>query len=278
MSDTNPQIAFWNSQASRPWSTDYARIDANFAVLTEELLAAAAPAQGESVLDIGCAAGTTVLLLAERVGPSGRVIGADVAEPSVAVAQARIAEAGLAQAQAVVADVGAHRFDIAFDLVFSRFGVMFFPDPVAAFVNVHAGTRPGGRLAFVCFRSPAENPWASAPFQAVRPLLPPQPPPDPHAPGQFAFADGARVRGILEAAGYRNVALRPYDPMMTLGTDAAQAANSALRFGPTARALTGAPQATQDQVKAALHDFFARHEKDGFVRLQGGVWIVTATA
>ena len=181
------QIEFWNSAASRAWADQYERMDGAVAALTRELLDLATPQPGEGVLDIGCGAGTTVLDLALRVGPGGHVLGADVSEPSVARAQQRIGVAGLRHAEAIVADVSVHPFTPnSFDLAFSRFGVMFFSDPQAAFTNVRRAMKPGGRLALAVFRAAGEKLWPNAPVQAVRHLLPSIPTPGPEEPGPFS--------------------------------------------------------------------------------------------
>jgi len=273
------QREFWNSPATRVWAEAHDRIDGVLAGVLPLLLEAAAPRPGERVLDIGCGSGTTVLAFADRVGPGGRVLGADIAEASVAVAGRRIAEAGLAQAEVILADAATHRFPPGgFDLLASRFGVMFFGDPVAAFANLRAALAPGGRLAMAAFRSPAENPWASAPLAAVRHLFAPPPPPGPEDPGQFAFADPARVRRILAGAGFRDVDLAPADPAMRLGGDAAEAAEAAMTMGPARRALdaTDAPAGLRGQVRDALLGFFRQHEGPGGVVLKGGIWLITA--
>src|SRR5712692_1569653 len=147
------QIEFWNSPASRAWAAEHERMDRALAELTKSLLGFAAPQPGERVLDIGCGGGTTVLELAARVGSSGHVLGADVAEHSVARARERIAMAGLRQAEVICADASTHPFPSAsFDLAFSRLGVMFFSDPTAAFGNVRRAMRPGARIALGVFR------------------------------------------------------------------------------------------------------------------------------
>ena len=146
------QIEFWNSAASRAWSDEHERMDRAVAKVTEALLGMAAPQPDERVLDIGCGSGTTVLELAARVGPDGRVLGADIAEQSVARARERIATAGLRHAEVIVADVSRQPLGPnSFDLAFSRFGVMFFSDPVSAFANVRRAMKPGGRVALAVF-------------------------------------------------------------------------------------------------------------------------------
>jgi ubiquinone/menaquinone biosynthesis C-methylase UbiE len=152
------QIEFWNSAASRAWADQYERMDRAVADLTKALLDMAAPQPGEHVLDIGCGSGTTVLELAARVGPGGHVLGADISNQSVARARQRIADAGSRHAEVIVADVSCHAFaPNTFDLVFSRFGVMFFSDPQAAFANVRRAMNPGGRLALAVFRAASEG-------------------------------------------------------------------------------------------------------------------------
>ena len=272
------QHEFWNSPAARVWSTQYDAIDRQFAPLAEALIDAAAPQSGERVLDIGCGSGTTVMALANAVGPDGKVLGLDIAETSVAAAQQRIAESGLRQADVRLGDAGAVDLPAGgFDLLFSRFGVMFFDDPVPAFAHLRSALAPTGRLVCMAWRSPAENLWATEPFAVVREFLPPQPRPGPEDPGQFAFADPARVRRILEGAGFRDIALTPCDRPMLLGATAEAATEGALRLGPTARALLGADDALRAHVRDILLGWFkARATSDGIV-LPGATWLIRAT-
>ena len=145
------QRAFWNSEATRRWVTEQARIDRIFAGVTNAALTAAAPKPGESVLDIGCGTGTTLLKLAEAVGPNGQALGVDISEQQLTLARERIA--GVAQARVVLDDAGTHDFPPGgFDLAFTRFGVMFFADPIAAFSNIRSAMKPGGRLLLTVFR------------------------------------------------------------------------------------------------------------------------------
>jgi SAM-dependent methyltransferase len=195
------------------------------------------------------------------------------------VAQRRIAEAGLAQASVLLGDAASQPFPPGgFDLLFSRFGVMFFPEPVAAFRHLRAALRPGGRLCAAAFRAPAENAWIAGPAAAIRPLVPPQPPAEPDAPGQFGWAREAHVRAVLEGAGFAGIALAPRDLRFRLGEDAAGAAMAAMSIGQGARALLGADAATREAARAALEAFFRLHEGPEGVTLPAAIWIVTARA
>ncbi|TCZ52956.1 class I SAM-dependent methyltransferase [Roseicella aquatilis] len=274
------QQAYWNSPATRAWATEHARIDARFAPLTEALMAAAGPGPGERVIDIGCGSGSTVLELARRVGAAGAVLGLDIAAASVAEAERRIAAAGLPQARVLLGDAATHPFPPGgADLLFSRFGVMFFEEPVPAFANLRRALAPGGRAALLAWRPPAENPWASAPLAAVRPLLPAlPPPPGPEEPGQFAFGDAARVRRILEGAGFQAVTLTPCDRPMRLGADAAEIADFALAMGPIQRALLGATPAERAPVREALLAFFRERMSPEGVAMPAAAWLITARA
>ncbi|MDF2901645.1 MAG: SAM-dependent methyltransferase, partial [Phenylobacterium sp.] len=187
------QIAYWNNAAGETWAALQDRLDRQIEPLGLRAIEAGAPQPGERVLDIGCGCGQTSFELARRVGPSGRVLGVDISAPMLEVARQRAAGAA-ANVSFIEADAQTHAFQNGgFDLAISRFGVMFFDDPTAAFRNIGAALRPGGRLSFVCWRPMLENAWMATPLFAAMPLLPPLPPPDPAAPGPFAFADPERV-------------------------------------------------------------------------------------
>jgi SAM-dependent methyltransferase len=271
------QIEFWNSAASRAWSDEHERMDRAVAKVTEALLGMAAPQPDERVLDIGCGSGTTVLELAARVGPDGRVLGADIAEQSVARARERIATAGLRHAEVIVADVSRQPFGPnSFDLAFSRFGVMFFSDPVSAFANVRRAMKPGGRVALAVFRAAADNLWPNSPLAAVRHLLPPISVPGPEEPGPFSWADPGRVHRILEGAGFRAVSLTPLDPLIQLGEEAAEAAQFMMLFGPLTRVVPALPAAQREAVRSALEVFFQGQTTSQGVVLPAANWVVRA--
>jgi SAM-dependent methyltransferase len=273
------QRAFWNSEATRRWVTEQARIDRLMAEVTDAALAAAAPKPGENVLDIGCGTGTTTLRLVEAVQPTGNVLGVDISEQQLGLARQRIAAAGARNVQLVLDDAATHGFPAeTFDLVVTRFGVMFFADPAAAFSNIRRGMKPGGRLLLAVFRSGPENPWATAAVAAIRHLVPPPPVLGPDDPGQFSWSDPARIKRILNGGGFKDVVLTPLDLSFHLGVDAAGAAEFATFIGQSARLLQGQPDETVRAARTALQDLFKKHEGPNGVSLPGALWLVSARA
>ncbi len=270
------QIAYWNNSAGATWAALQDRLDRQIEPLGQRAMDAGAPKAGEQVLDIGCGCGQTSLELAQRVGPTGQVLGVDISEPMLEVARRRGGEAGMANVSFLAADAQTQAFPPGgFDLAFSRFGVMFFDDPTAAFRNIAAALRQDGRLAFVCWRPLAENPWMGAPMQAALSLLPPMPPPaDPTAPGPFAFADPERLRGILAAAGLVEIDIAPHDQMIG-GNDLDETVAMSLRVGPLGAVLRENPE-LKDDVVGAIREALARHVTPQGVMLASATWIVTA--
>lgn len=272
------QIEYWNSKVGVTWVQMQERMDLALTPVSAALLAAAAPQPGELVLDIGCGAGETTLAMDAVVGEGGHAIGLDVSEPLLARARER-AEALLSEAEFIAADASLWAEESGFDLIASRFGVMFFADPQAAFANLHRLAAPGGRLVFACWQPAARNLWATLPMTALAPLLPTMPPADPHAPGPFAFADAARVATLLEAAGWQDLAFHslPFEMLVGDGDDPiADAVQFNLRIGPAARAVREAElgDAVKPILAAALQPFL----REGEVRLPGVTWLVTARA
>jgi SAM-dependent methyltransferase len=226
---------------------------------------------GERVLDIGCGTGTTTYAFAKAVGPGGSVTGVDISRPMLAAARARGTGVNFREGDASV-----QLFHPTHDLVFSRFGVMFFDDPAAAFANIRKALAPHGRLAFVCWRDVKENLWASAPMAAARPLLPPQEPMDPTAPGPFAFADDARLRGILGRAGYRDIRIEKLDSTMNMGATLEDAADQTLRVGPLARAVAELDDATRAKVRTVARDAHAKFATPAGIMPAAACWLVGA--
>ena len=269
------QIDYWNTAVGQTWAEHQAQLDRLIAPLGAEALRVLAPSAGERILDVGCGCGETTLDLAARVGPSGQVVGVDISEPMLAVARARAlpvdgAVPEFLDRDAQVADLG----EATFDAVFSRFGVMFFSDPSAAFANLHRAVRPGGRLAFVCWRPYAENLWMRAPMDAAQPFLPPMPASDPLAPGPFAFADPLRLRAILEGAGFAGVTIDPFDTLIG-GSSVAETLRLNFQVGPLGSALRSAPHLAAS-VGKAVEALLASHDTPQGVMMPACVWIVQA--
>jgi len=270
------QAAYWNADAGTTWSQLQDILDFQLAPLSRAALAALAPAEGEHILDIGCGCGATSLDLAWAIDPEGSVLGVDISEPMLAVARQRADQAGYKQVRFALGDAQVFPFEAgAFDAVFSRFGVMFFEDPTAAFANIRRALKPGGRLAFVCWRAPTENPVMMLPMQAAaRHFEAPPAPVDPLAPGPFAFADGERLRGIMRAAGFTDVTLTPHDEAIGAPT-LEDSLKLSLRVGPLGRMLVANPDKAEAAL-ASVREALAPYVKADGVLLPSATWIVTA--
>lgn len=271
------QIEYWNGPGGRHWADRQAIQDILLAQVSEILIARAAPKAGERVIDIGCGCGATTFAFAEKVGPAGRVLGIDISAPMLARAR-ELAPAG-APVEFVLADATVHAFEPAsFDLLVSRFGVMFFAEPALSFSNLRKALRPGGRVAFVCWRTPRDNPWLMVPLMAAYKHVPKMPELGPDDPGPFSFANEERLRRVLGEAGFASVALERRDLSVDVaaggGLDAA--VNGAVEMGPASRALDGHPPETITAATASIREALAPFLKDNQVTLGGSIWIVTA--
>ncbi len=267
------QIEYWNGPAGERWAALQERIDFGLNAITDGLIEFANPQEGERALDIGCGCGTTTLILAMKL--AGSVAGVDISVPMLNVARAR-AQAQNADIPFVQGDASVHDFQPVFDLVFSRFGVMFFADPVLAFSNIRRAIAPRGRLVFACWRSLSENVWATAPFEAARAFLPAQETPDPHAPGPFAFADGDRLKSILSRAGLRAVTIEKFNGTMNMGQTAEAAAEYSLDIGPLARASAELAETTRSRIKETVARTLAAYATPSGVTPAAACWFVRA--
>jgi SAM-dependent methyltransferase len=276
LSDVPPetsQVEYWNGPAADRWIAARERLDRSMASLPEAALAQAAPRPGERVLDVGCGCGTTSLLLAERVAPDGAVLGVDLSGPMLAEARRRAPALTFLEA-----DAGRQRFDSRFDLAFSRFGVMFFADPTAAFGNLRAALAPGGRMTFVCWRAFRDNPWAFMPLMVSRDLLPAMEPFDPDAPGPFALADRDRVQHILSGAGFADIAIDSHDDHMRTGDTADEAADYALLVGPLSRALADLSDDVRALARTRVAEAVTEFVTPRGVEIPAATWLVSARA
>jgi SAM-dependent methyltransferase len=274
MTANQDQIDYWNGPTGAKWAKFQSEMDRNLADCTVGLLKLAAPQPGENVLDIGCGAGEISWRMAEAVGPGGKVMGVDVSRPLLNQARSR---AHARNVHFEEGDAASYPFQPEFDLIISRFGVMFFDDPKAAFANIRKAAARGGRLAFICWRPMPENEWTTLPMSAARPLLPEQPAPDPFAPGPFAFSDPARVKGILEDAGFRDVKIEKMDGVMDLGPSPEQAGFQMTNLGPVSRALRDESEETRAKVQAAVTAAFTKFQKPGHnITPAIACWLVSA--
>jgi SAM-dependent methyltransferase len=275
--DNAAQAEYWNGPAGRRWTDRQEEQDLVLRPVSDRLIAAADAKPGQRVIDIGCGCGDTTIDFAARVMPRGEVLGLDISEPMLARGRER-APSGL-PARFVLADATVYDFDPEWaDVAVSRFGVMFFADPARSFANLRRALKPGARLAFACWREAKQNPWMMIPLREAKKHAPPLPETNPEDPGPFAFADDVRVRRLLSAAGFADIAVTPVDLDLDLaigrGLDAA--VGGALGIGPTSRILDGQPEAVRAAAAADIRKALAERARGDSVPLGAAIWIVTA--
>jgi SAM-dependent methyltransferase len=279
MSDTlianKDQAAHWNDRAGQTWAELSDPLDRVLAPFVPLLMNEVAPIEGGRILDVGCGSGAVTRASARLAGPRGSALGIDISAPLIAAAKVR--SAGEEGTDFLEADAQTYRFaPQSFDAIVSRFGVMFFADPVAAFGNLHQAARPGATLACAAWRSAAENDFMTAAERAAAPLLPELPARDEDAPGQFGFADGERVRHILAQAGWQAVEVRPIDVACVMSVEELKLYGA--RMGPLGSLLPALDEATRAEilrrVQAAMLPFVA----DGIARFTAACWLIRARA
>jgi SAM-dependent methyltransferase len=273
------QVEYWNQQGHK-WVRLQQLLDAMIGPLGERGLDAAGVASGERVLDVGCGCGGTTLAIARRSAPEGRVLGVDISRPMLSRARERVREEGLENVDFHEADAQVHGFEAeAFDLVFSRFGVMFFSEPEAAFANLRRALAPGGRLAFVCWQPVTQNQWMLVPLLAAAKHVPLPPPPAPEEPGPFSLGDPARVERILRGAGFVELEVAPMEGTLAIGGggDLEESVRFALELGPTGRLLADAEPEAREAVAGAVREALAPFATPEGVRLPYAAWVATAS-
>jgi SAM-dependent methyltransferase len=269
------QIEYWN--VAQHWVDDQAGHDEMLEPLGRLAQEALAPEAGERILDIGCGTGATTLALADAVGAQGAVVGVDVSATLLSVARERAR--GTANVSFLEADAQTQAFDERFDGAFSRFGVMFFEDPVAAFGNIARALRPGGRLAFVCWQAAAHSDWWTLPLNVAARYVELPPPSDPNAPGPFALADAVRLRRILREAGFTEISLDDVRRRVLVGGRGG--VDRALTFLRASRLGAAIVEGAGNEAKAGeAFDAIARalgpHLGPEGVELTAAVWVCTA--
>lgn len=251
----------WNTTGGSAWVELQGLLDRGLAPFIAPLIEGV----GGTVLDVGCGTGATTAAVAEQ---ATRAVGVDISVPMIEAARARTD-----RAEFIVADAQTHRFDARFDHVISRFGVMFFTDPVAAFTNLrHAGRR----LRAIAWRGAAENPFHTAAERAARPLMPDLPDRAHETTGQFGFGDADRVERILTDAGWKDIEIDELDVECRLPADALETYYT--RLGPVGMALQELDDATRARVVEAVRPAFDPFRHDGEVRYTAATWIITANS
>lgn len=270
------QREYWNTR--RAWVDYQDQMDRQLDAFGRAAIEALGPLEGRRVLDVGCGCGHTTMQLADA--GAGAVLGLDISEPMVAVAQRRVAEGGYDDVRIEVADVQTASLAGSFDAVASRFGVMFFADPVEAFANLHSATVPGSPLGFVCWQPVSENPWMTVPNRAAMTVIDFAPRGE-NAADPFAFGDPEWVESVLTTAGWSSVeatsVVRPVS--LAGGGDVDDAVDLMIELGPSKAALEGRDAATHERVRNAMREALTPHVgDDGAVSLPGATWVVTARA
>ena len=269
------QIRFWNEDGGSVWVDYQDGLDALLAPLGEELIRVTSAQPGERILEVGCGTGYTAIQLARQATVSGLVLGVDVSRAMLESARRRDATGTNIQfleADAQTEDLGVEIFDAAV----SRFGVMFFDDPAVAFANLRRALKPGGRLVFVCWQSPAVNAWIREPMAVMAQHLELPEPPPPDSPGPFSLADPDRLSELLSDAGFPDLDIVPFTCQIILGRDVEAAVDFMANVGPTSRVLREANEAAREGATAALRTALDRHSGGGPIAMDAASWLVTA--
>ena len=270
------QIALWNDTAGRAWVETQKTLDAVLAPFEDLLVEAVAERKAQRVLDVGCGTGSVALAVARQLGSKGTAVGVDVSQPMIALAKQR-AERANSPARFFCADAQTYAFDAAsFDMIISRFGVMFFDDPVRAFANLRRAATKGARLQAIAWRSAADNPFMTTAERAAAPFVPEMPARRPDEPGQFAFADKSRVHSILEKSGWSEIDIRPLDVACTLPERELQ--GYITRLGPLGRVLQQFDEQKRAHIIEAVRAAFDPFVHGAEVRFTAACWAVRARA
>ncbi len=270
---------YWNGEGGQKWLRFQERMDVHLLPFGQKVIDEAAISAGEAILDVGCGCGDTAIRMAREAGPDGRVLGVDISEPILARARTRAESASHKNVSFETADAQTHRFaEAAFDLVVSRFGVMFFDDSLAAFRNIRRALKPGGRMVFICWQGTKENEWIRKPLEVIGLHVPLPEPPGPEEPGPTAFCDSARVKRILSGAGFSDIAITSCDTAFSLGNGLDNAVEFAMQMGPASGAIvqSEADEATKSRIAADMCEALAAHETPDGIVLGAATWLVSA--
>lgn len=272
----NEQARLWNGPSGHAWIEAQQTLDQLFKPFEDLLADTARAANASNVLDVGCGTGATTLAVAKLLAGTGRCTGIDISQPMIATARVRAEQQGL-PARFVIADAQTHAFETTgFDLFISRFGVMFFDDPVRAFANLRQVAAPDASLRFIAWRSAADNPFMTTAERAAAPLLPKLAPRASSGPGQFAFAERQHVHDLLARGGWHDIAIAPIDVPCTMPEK--DLPGYLGRLGPVGGALREADDETRARVIETLRAAFEPFVHGDEVRMTAACWSIEARA
>ena len=272
-----PQIEYWNGPTGDKWARFADAQDQMLGDLGSVAMNACDIQLGHWVLDVGCGSGTTSIEMARRVGSEGRVHGIDISTPMLDVGRARLDALDINNVTFHNKDVATYRFEQkAFDRMYSRFGVMFFVDPVSAFTNIRSGLKSNGRLAFVCWQAADKNPWMEVPWRVVLKHVSAPPGSDPEAPGAMAFSNPDRIRSILFEAGFAELKIDALETLVPVEPDVPASVQRLMELGPAARLLNNISDNVKERVQKDLSDAISGFQTADGVMMGSTTWIVSA--
>jgi SAM-dependent methyltransferase len=270
---------YWNGEGGKKWLRFQETMDVNLLPFGQKTMAAANILSGESVLDIGCGCGNSSIEMAGLVGAGGRVLGVDISEPILARARAQAMISANRDVEFECGDAQTVSFEAAaFDLIFSRFGVMFFDDPVAAFRNLHGALKPGGRVAFICWQPAKDNEWIKTSLETVARHVSLPKPADPEDAGPMSFGDPERVKRILTASDFSDIQIKKCDIPFTVGNTLDEAVSFLMQMGPASGAIaqSDADELTKSKFATDLRETLIAHDTGIGVTLGAATLVVTA--
>ncbi|HYC57052.1 MAG TPA: class I SAM-dependent methyltransferase [Candidatus Binatia bacterium] len=273
------QIEYWNEVGGPKWVRFQQMLDSQLEALGLAAMEAASITGNEHVLDVGCGCGSTTLMLGRQLASGGRAVGIDISRPMLELARQRAQQERIANVSFEEVDAQTHRFaEEEYEILYSRFGVMFFEDPVKAFENMRTALRPGGHVAFVCWQPAQKNPWVTVPMMIAMKHVTVEMPMTPDAPGPFAFGDADRVHRILRNAGYSGISVEAFNRDMAIGggTDIEQTVQFIIDLGPVSRALKDVPDPVRKTIAEEIRESMQQFDGPKGVRMPAAAWIVTA--
>ena len=271
------QKKFWNESKGKSWVELQPKIDSLLKPIGEAALSKLNPIEGEKIAELGCGTGTMSFLISKKIGKSGLVQGFDISEPMLDYAEKRRINSNLVNIKYTLADLQIHEFKKnSFDALFSRFGVMFFDNPVVAFTNLRSSLKKGGRFIFACWAERLANDWIELPTEIASRFLEMPPTPPEKTPGPFAFEDKDYVTSILNEAGWKNVGFENFSCSHSAGRTLDEAARFLGKMGPMSGLIENSGSKMRERFYEALKLELSKYETDAGIMMNFSTWIVSA--